>query len=106
MKHLLHLIILKVLCLIAKIDPKRPATFELDPDKMHRKGSGAESFRTEAKMALRCLTGNGIKSPVVLDIGANVGRYSESILDLNPRSKFCAFEPSTAALSKLKRDLI
>lgn len=88
--------------IIAKIDPKLPATLEIDLKKMQGKGSGAESFRTEAKVALGFLTACGISNPIVLDVGANVGRYSESILDLSPRSMIFAFEPSSAARSKLK----
>jgi FkbM family methyltransferase len=41
-------------------------------------------------------------SPVVFDVGANVGRYSEAVLERMPGARLYAFEPSATAFSKLQ----
>src|SRR6266542_2206411 len=41
-------------------------------------------------------------SPVVFDVGANVGRYSEAVLERMPGARLYAFEPSATAFAKLQ----
>jgi len=43
----------------------------------------------------------GKQSPVVLDVGANVGNYTCDIFEVNPSSMVYAFEPHPATYSKL-----
>lgn len=47
----------------------------------------------------------GKDSPVVLDVGANVGNYSHDILECNPSSKVYAFEPHPATYAKLRDNM-
>jgi FkbM family methyltransferase len=41
-------------------------------------------------------------SPVVFDVGANAGRYSEAVLERMPTALLHSFEPSTEAFGKLE----
>ena len=91
----------KVVASIAKIHPKLPAILEIDLQNLQGKGSGATSIELEAKIALSFIARSGIQNPVVLDIGANVGAYSEAILRNAPQSNVYAFEPSSFVRSKL-----
>ena len=91
----------KVVESIAKIHPKLPAILEIDLQNLQGKGSGATSIELEAKIALSFIARSGIQNPVVLDIGANVGAYSEAILRNAPQSNVYAFEPSSFVRSKL-----
>jgi FkbM family methyltransferase len=88
--------------LFAKINPKLLVLLEVEIKHMQGKGSGTESFISEAKMALDFLAMRNIHNPVVLDIGANIGKYSEAILELNSQARIFAFEPSTTARGKLE----
>lgn len=44
-----------------------------------------------------------IKDPVVFDVGANVGRYSDDVLLVSPKSKIYAFEPHPKIFSELTK---
>lgn len=46
-----------------------------------------------------------IKNPTVFDIGANIGKYSKMILDINKTAIIYAFEPSIEAYQKLTHNL-
>lgn len=45
---------------------------------------------------------SGIENPVVLDVGANIGDYTNKVLDVNPGSKVVAFEPHPGNFAELK----
>jgi len=87
----------KIVFLIARINPKLPAILEIDMQHMQGKGYGAESVELEAKIALQFISRRGVKKLVVLDIGANIGTYSEAILKYAPNATIFAFEPSSVA---------
>lgn len=44
-------------------------------------------------------------SPVVIDVGANIGNYSKHVLDLRPNSTIFAFEPHPKTFSRLFAEL-
>jgi FkbM family methyltransferase len=93
----------KLVMLVAKANNKLPAILEIDLQRMQGKGTGAgDSVEVEAKTALEFISRYGITEPVVLDIGANNGSYSEAILRAEPRATVFAFEPSSAARRKLE----
>ena len=48
---------------------------------------------------------NGIKSPTVFDVGANIGEYSLAIKKANKNSFIHCFEPSKKHIKKLKANL-
>ena len=66
------------------------------------KGSGSETTENEAKFALKLLNINKNDSAIALDIGANVGNWTASILKNAPLSRIFLFEPSKSAYEKLK----
>lgn len=70
------------------------------------KGTGGFSVEGEAQMAIDFLSRSGIKKPVVLDIGANIGKYSEAILKVAPQTTIFAFEPSSVARKELEKKFI
>lgn len=86
-----------------KINSKIPAILEVEMQNAQGKGSGASSVEIEAKMAINFLRRSGIKNPIVLDIGANVGKYSEAILKNSPQCTIFAFEPSSDARMLLEK---
>jgi FkbM family methyltransferase len=45
------------------------------------------------------------RSPVVFDVGANVGQYSQAVIERLPSAQLYAFEPSAAAFGKLEATL-
>ena len=106
MKRISLKILRKVVQLITKCNPKFPYQLEIASQNIQGKGSGAFSTEVEAKMALDFITRSGIKKPVVLDIGANIGSYSEAIRKLAPQSNIFAFEPSSVARKKLQERFI
>jgi FkbM family methyltransferase len=67
------------------------------------KGWGAETVTDEVRAALSLLPPETRSSPVVLDVGANVGTYSEAFRKLAPDSTLYCFEPSKASFSDLSR---
>lgn len=83
--------------LIAKLHPKLPQILELDLKHVQGKGIGAGSVELEAKSALEFLKSLGIEKPIVIDVGANNGNYSEEVLKLNSYARIFAFEPSQKA---------
>ncbi len=102
MRQRLHKVIRKLLRLILGINSRIPTLLEVEIQNFQGKGSGGSSVEVEAKLALNFLSRSAIKEIVVLDIGANVGTYSEAILKVAPKSKIYAFEPSSAARKKLE----
>jgi FkbM family methyltransferase len=106
MKRILLKILRKVVQLIANSNSKLPSILEIDLQNMQGKGSGGGSTEIEAKIALDFISRSGIKKPVVLDIGANIGLYSEAIREYAPEATVFAFEPSSAARNKLEERFI
>jgi FkbM family methyltransferase len=102
MKRFPHKVARKVVQLIAKTNSKLPAMLEIDLQHMQGKGSGQYSTEVEAKMALDFIFRSGIEKPVVLDIGANIGSYSEAIRRSASQSTIFAFEPSSFARKRLE----
>lgn len=88
--------------LMAKLHRSLPAMLEKDLKKIQGKGFGSKSVFIEAKVCLEFLEKLGVRDPVVLDVGANIGNYSDAILKIKPGSRVFAFEPSTAAREVLK----
>ena len=102
MKRLLLKILRKAVQVIAKSNSTLPSIFEVDMQHMQGKGSGGGTTEVEAKMALDFVSRIGIKKPVVLDIGANIGSYSEAIRKFAPQATVFAFEPSSVARKRLE----
>lgn len=88
--------------LIATFSRDLPPILEKDLKKMQGKGSGSESVFMEAKICLEFLEKMGVYDPVILDVGANIGNYSDAILKIKPGSRIFAFEPSAASHKILK----
>lgn len=65
------------------------------------KGSGAWSTATEAKAIAEFINKFKLDSLVAIDAGANVGNWTAEIINLFPRAKVLAFEPSKSAFEKL-----
>jgi FkbM family methyltransferase len=64
------------------------------------KGWGTETVEQEVRAGLELL-GDRSGSPVVADVGANVGRWTEALLALVPGATVHAFEPSSTAFAQL-----
>lgn len=73
--------------------------------KLAGKGYGASSIKQEVKIVLRFADKLNISEIVALDIGANVGIWSSTMLTSRPHSIITAFEPSSVAFAKLKANL-
>ena len=106
MRQLLLKSVRKVVQLILRINSKLPAILEVEMQYIQGKGFGGFSTEVEAKLAIDFLSRSNIKKPVVLDIGANIGTYSEAILKVAPQSIIFAFEPSSVARKKLENRFI
>lgn len=65
------------------------------------KGSGAWSTRDEAREICKFIESKALKEVVAIDVGANVGNWSAQILNLLPKIRVIAFEPSKKAFSEL-----
>jgi len=87
--------------LLARSHPALPLTFERDLKQLQGKGGGGGSVDLEAETSIRFLSQFAVENPIVLDVGANEGNYSEAVLRICPRAKVFAFEPSQNARSKL-----
>lgn len=103
MKRIFRRTIRTALKLISRIIPRFSEILESELNTLQGKGTGSGSTRLEAKTALDILLNQGIREPMILDIGANIGLYSEAILDLNPDVRIVAFEPSSTALKELNK---
>lgn len=65
------------------------------------KGWGSGTVAAEVRAGLSLLAPNSRTSPVVLDVGANIGEWTAALLAQAPGSTAYSFEPSTAAFSVL-----
>ena len=102
MNRYLLKILRTVVQLIAKFNPNLQSILEIDMQQMQGKGSGGGMTEVEARMALDFISQRGITKPIVLDIGANIGSYSEAIRKFAPQSTVFAFEPSSVARKSLE----
>lgn len=90
--------------LISKLHPALPKTIEIEMKRIQGKGGGA-TLETEVTSSLNFLFNMGVADPIVLDVGANIGLYSEEILRACPSAKIYAFEPSSTARALLTQRL-
>jgi FkbM family methyltransferase len=65
------------------------------------KGWGAATAPLEARAIARLLDRCGVSVPVILDVGANRGDWSASVLKECPLAHIYAFEPSPAGFEQL-----
>lgn len=84
------------------VHPGLPSAIETQLKHLDGRGSGGGSVKLEVRLALEILGRLGISSPVVFDVGANVGSYSEEFLRKKPSSRIFAFEPSSKARNELE----
>ena len=76
---------------------------EFEMQHMQGKGSGAgATIEVEARIALDFISQKSITKPIVLDIGANIGSYSEAIRKFAPQATVFAFEPNSVARKTLE----
>ena len=86
-----------VVRLLARLSFTLPMTLEIDMKRIQGKGDGGSTVEREVNASLKFLNQLGVVAPIVLDVGANIGLYSESFLRSCPRAKIYAFEPSSTA---------
>jgi len=73
------------------------------------RGLGVLNYRTEKlRGEFDWLSGyiKDIKSPFIVDVGANVGGYTRDLLNINSNSKIVAIEPHPLTFSKFKNNII
>lgn len=70
------------------------------------KGFGDSTTEIEARLSLEILEKNKIFNPIVFDVGANIGNYTNSILELNSYARIYAFEPSKVAREILEKRFV
>lgn len=102
MRRFLIFSLQKVAHVISKLNSRIFPLLEVVIQESQGKGSGGFSVEDEAKVAIKFLSPTDIKNPIVLDVGANIGNYTEAILKFAPQSKVFAFEPSSKARNKLE----
>jgi len=66
------------------------------------KGGGADSVTQEVHAALSLLPAEKRQMPVVFDVGANVGDWSQALLACAPSATLVCFEPSETAFRSLR----
>ena len=71
----------------------------------HGIGWGASTTDFEAQSASRILNKLGIKNPVAIDIGANIGNWSKAFTTNSPLAVSYAFEPSLATYKQLLNNI-
>jgi len=103
MKILLNRIFRKIIREVVKRDSNLASAIEIDMKYSQGKGSGAGSTNLEAKLGLNFLPKHVQLNPVVLDVGACTGSYSDAVLELSPNAKIHAFEPSPKSLAILNK---
>lgn len=65
------------------------------------KGWGAKSLDQEVRACLSLLPSEVRSAPVALDVGANIGNWTASLLSQAPASEVIAFEPGSNAFKQL-----
>ncbi len=66
---------------------------------------GNDDQATNGELWLLDRLATNLTSPVIFDVGANVGRYSEAVLERIAGARLYAFEPSATAFPKLQAGL-
>lgn len=97
-KHALSSSLLK---LLAAAPPSAARKLEEAARLAQGKGSGSYTVTREAAAGLSLLPPETRSSPVVFDIGANIGDWTAALLLAAPRASVTCFEPSQAAFSQL-----
>jgi FkbM family methyltransferase len=103
LKYFFRKVLKLVIKLISKINQKLILIFEIELKRTQGKGIGANTLKLEVDQALKFLNIMGINSPVLVDIGANVGNYTSEFMGASPKSKIFAFEPSKLNLQILEK---
>jgi FkbM family methyltransferase len=106
MERFLLKVLRKVVQLVAKTNSKLPLLIEIDLQHMQGKGSGGDSTEVEAREALKFMLQTNKSNPIVLDVGANIGLYSEAVRRNAPQATVFAFEPSSNARKILEEKFI
>jgi FkbM family methyltransferase len=103
MKYMIILLLRPFLNFCFRANPRliNRLTYELNLSQ--GKGFGDSTTEIEAKLSLELLRQNLVFDPIVFDIGANIGNYTNSILKLNSSAKIYAFEPSKVAREILEK---
>ncbi len=68
-------------------------------------GSGSSLFFSGENIGLRVILGNCKDSPVVFDVGAYVGEYTEAVFETRMDCKAFIFEPARKTFDQLKNKL-
>jgi FkbM family methyltransferase len=82
---------------VASMMPWLPSRLEREMAYVQGKGFGEESAPFEAKIAMKMLSKFNLVCPTILDVGANIGDYSNAILRFQKNVRIFAFEPSSKA---------
>lgn len=90
-----------LIIVIAKFNSRLPAIIELDMKHMQGKGKGGETVSAEVEAVFGVLTKDEILNPIILDVGANEGLYTQALLNQFPNAKVFAFEPSSTSRARL-----
>jgi len=106
MKFLLIRIFRKIIREVVKQNSELAAAIEIDMKYSQGKGSGSGSTKLEAKLGLKFLPKHIQLNPVLLDVGACTGSYSEAVLELSPNAKIYAFEPSPDSVGILNKKFL
>ena len=75
---------------------------EVESKRIQGKGAGAVTVVEEVAAILKLLSLKSFEKVIVLDVGANIGDFSNEILKSLPNANVYAFEPSTTARNALK----
>ena len=67
-------------------------------------GWGALTIQAEAKYAAEFLKQSGVKSPLIFDVGANLGTWSIAMQHQLTSSEIIAFEPSSTTCKSLQNN--
>ncbi len=102
MKEIIFKVLRLLVRMISRINAQLPGILEIDLKHLQGKGRGATSVALEAEAAISFLGDRGLPTPVVFDIGANIGLYSEAVLQIIPHAHVYAFEPSSQARKELE----
>ena len=92
----------KLIALISSINTNLPAAVEKDMKLIQGKGIGSNSIEMEVISVVSFLKSFKIDNPVVFDVGANTGLYTEAFLNLIPNAQVFAFEPSIGAIKEFQ----
>jgi FkbM family methyltransferase len=87
---------------MTRLIPKLPSVLEYEMRLVQGKGAGAETIFLETTQALSFLGLDDSKNLTVLDIGANIGNYTQALVNQRSNAQIFAFEPSKTAQAFLE----